>query len=35
MRVEQAEKVALTAALFAVLLILFAHIDHYFRHYPR
>ena len=34
MRTRRAEKVALTAALLAVLLILFAHIDYYFRHYP-
>ena len=30
----EAEKVALVAALLAVFLILFAHIDHYFRHLP-
>lgn len=34
MRTEEAEKVALTATLLAVLLILFAHVDYYFRQYP-
>ena len=29
-----AEKLALTAALLAVLLILFAHGQYYFRHLP-
>ena len=29
-----AERLALTAALLAVLLILFAHIQYYFRHLP-
>ena len=29
-----AEKVALTAALLAVLLILYAHIAYYLRHLP-
>ena len=34
MTAERAEKVALTAALLAVLLILFAHAQYYFRHLP-
>ena len=29
-----AEKLALTATLLAVLLILFAHVQYYFRHLP-
>jgi hypothetical protein len=31
----EAEKVALTAALLAVLLILFSHINYQFLHFPR
>jgi hypothetical protein len=31
----EAEKVALTAALLAVLLILFSHINYHFLHFPR
>jgi hypothetical protein len=34
MRTRQAEKVALTAALLAVLLILFAHVQYALRHWP-
>lgn len=30
---RQAKEVALTAALLAVLLLLFAHIDYYIRHH--
>ncbi len=30
---RQAEKVALVAAFIAVLLILFMHVDYYFRHH--
>jgi len=30
---RQAEKVALIATFIAVLLILYMHVDHYFRHH--
>lgn len=33
-RVE-AERLALTAALLAVLLLLFAHINYHYLHFPR
>ncbi len=34
MRARQAEQVALAATFLAILLILFAHVEYYFRQYP-